>query len=139
MTDTRNLAKLDVDRDLALSDATLVPVAFREPLPLKTVPHRLSRRLVLTLGIAVLLIAAAAAYGSYYWVVGRFLESTDDAYVQADSTIIAPKVSGYLSEVLVEDNQPVKAAQPLAKIDDRDYVASPRPGQGRRGDRAGRY
>jgi membrane fusion protein (multidrug efflux system) len=124
MTDTRNLAKLDVDRDLALSDATLVPVAFREPLPLKTVPHRHSRRLVPTLGIAVLLIAAAIAYGSYYWVVGRFLESTDDAYVQADSTIIAPKVSGYLSEVLVEDNQPVKAAQPLAKIDDRDYVAS---------------
>jgi membrane fusion protein (multidrug efflux system) len=124
MTDTRNLAKLDVDRDLALSDAMLVPVAFREPLPLKTVPHRLGRRLVPTLGIAVLLIAAAAAYGSYYWVVGRFLESTDDAYVQADSTIVAPKVSGYLSEVLVEDNQPVKAAQPLAKIDDRDYVAS---------------
>jgi membrane fusion protein, multidrug efflux system len=124
MADTRNLAKLDVDRDLALSDAMLVPVAFREPLPLKTVPHRRSRRLVPTLGIAVLLIAAAAAYGSYYWVIGRFLESTDDAYVQADSTIIAPKVSGYLSRVLVEDNQLVKAAQPLAKIDDRDYVAS---------------
>src|SRR6202795_5348085 len=57
-------------------------------------------------------------------MVGRFLESTDDAYVHADSTIVAPKVSGYLSEVLVEDNQSVKAAQPLAKIDDRDYVAA---------------
>jgi membrane fusion protein (multidrug efflux system) len=124
MSDTTSLAKLDVDRDLALSDAMLVPVAFREPLPRKTAPHRLGRRLVLTLGIALSLIAAAAAYGSYYWVVGRFLESTDDAYVQADSTIVAPKVSGYLSEVMVEDNQPVKAAQPLAKIDDRDYVAS---------------
>jgi membrane fusion protein, multidrug efflux system len=124
MSDTTSLAKLDVDRALALSDATLVPVAFREPLPRKFVPHRHSRRLVLTLGIALLLIAAAAAYGSYYWVVGRFLESTDDAYVQADSTIIAPKVSGYLSNVLVADNQPVKAAQPLAKIDDRDYVAA---------------
>src|SRR5271169_4565903 len=124
MADTRNLAKLDVDRDLALSDAMLVPVAFREPLPLKTVPHRRSPRLILTLGIALLLIAAAAAYGGHYWVIGRFLESTDDAYVQADSTIVAPKVSAYLSAVLVEDNQPVKAAQPLAKIDDRDYVAS---------------
>jgi membrane fusion protein, multidrug efflux system len=102
----------------------LVPVAFRERFPRKTVSYRLSRRLVLTLGIAMLLIAAAAAYGRYYWLVGRFLESTDDAYVQADSPIVAPKVSGYLSEVLVEDNQPVKAAQPLAKIDDRDYVAS---------------
>src|SRR5580704_10349696 len=104
MTDTTSLVKFDVDRELALSDAMLVPVAFREPARRKAVPHRTSRRLVLTLGIALSLIAVAAAYGSYYWVVGRFLESTDDAYVQADSTIIAPKVSGYLSEVLVEDN-----------------------------------
>src|ERR1700731_1878765 len=124
MTDTTSLAKIDVDRDLARSDDILVPVAFRESLPRKTVPHRRSPRLILTLGIVLLLIAAAVAYGGYYWVVGRFLESTDDAYVQADSTIIAPKVSGYLSEGLVEDNQPVKATQPLAKIDERDYVAS---------------
>jgi membrane fusion protein (multidrug efflux system) len=124
MSDTTSLVKIDIDRDLALSDEILVPVAFREPSPRKTVSHRRNGRLVLTLGIALLLIAAAAAYGGYYWVVGRFLESTDDAYVQADSTIVAPKVPGYLSEVLVEDNQPVKAARLLAKIDDRDYVAS---------------
>jgi membrane fusion protein (multidrug efflux system) len=124
MSDTTSLMKIDIDRDLALSDEILVPVAFREPLPRKTVSHRRSGHLVLTLAIALLLIAAAAGYGSYYWVVGRFLESTDDAYVQADSTIVAPKVPGYLSEVLVEDNQPVKAARLLAKIDDRDYVAS---------------
>jgi membrane fusion protein, multidrug efflux system len=124
MTISTNPAELIIERDLALSDAMLVPVAFREPARRKTVPHRLSRRLVLTLGFAMLLIAAAAGYGRYYWVVGRFMESTDDAYVQADSTIIAPKVSGYLSAVLVGDNQPVKAAQPLAKIDDRDYVAA---------------
>src|ERR1700719_1373870 len=124
MSDTRSLAKLDVDRDVAPSDEILVPVAFREPLPRKTVPHRWSPRLILTLGIALFLIAAAAAYGGYYWVVGRFLESTDDAYVQADSTIIAPKVPGYLRAVLVEDNQAVKANQPLAKIDDREYVAT---------------
>jgi membrane fusion protein, multidrug efflux system len=124
MSDTTSLVKIDIDRDHALSDERLVPVAFREPLPRQTVSHRRSGRLVLTLGIALVLIAAAAAYGGYYWVVGRFLESTDDAYVQADSTIVAPKVPGYLSAVLVEDNQPVRAAQPLAKIDDRDYVAS---------------
>src|SRR5258708_28989196 len=124
MSDTTSLAKLDVDREFALSDEMLVPVAFREPARRKAVPHRRSRRLVLTLGIALLLIATAAVYGSYYWVVGRFLESTDDAYVEAGSQIVAPKVSGYLSQVLAEDNQPEKAAQPLAKIDDRDYVAS---------------
>ncbi len=82
---------------------------------------RLSWRKSLALAIAVLLIGAAGFYGHYYWTVGRFLQSTDDAYVQADSTIVAPKVAGYLSQVLVEDNQPVKAGQLLAKIDDRDY------------------
>ena len=48
------------------------------------------------------------------------MESTDDAYVKADSTIISPKVSGYIAQVLVGDNQPVKAGQLLARIDDRD-------------------
>jgi membrane fusion protein (multidrug efflux system) len=48
--------------------------------------------------------------------------STDDAYIKADSSAIAPKVSGYLAKVLVGDNQPVKAGQVLATIDDRDYA-----------------
>ncbi len=46
-------------------------------------------------------IAAAAWYGNYYWTTGQYLESTDDAYVNADYTTEAPKVSGYISEVLV--------------------------------------
>ncbi|MDT9136378.1 biotin/lipoyl-binding protein, partial [Escherichia coli] len=74
--------------------------------------------------VVVLLVAGAAGYGRYYWTVERFLESTDDAYVQADSTIVAPKVSGYLRDVQVADNQPVKAGQLLATIDDRDYVVA---------------
>ena len=45
----------------------------------------------------------------------------ETAYVQADNTTIAPKVSGYLSQVLVGDNETVKAGQLLARIDDRDY------------------
>jgi membrane fusion protein (multidrug efflux system) len=124
MTDSTNPADLKIGHDLALSDTMLVPLAFRDPVLRKTVPRRPGRRLVLMFGIALLLIAAAAASGRYYWVIGRFMQSTDDAYVQADSTIVAPKVSGYLSQVLVGDNQPVKTDQPLAKIDDRDYVAS---------------
>jgi membrane fusion protein, multidrug efflux system len=73
------------------------------------------------LGLALLAGTAAAAYfGDDYWTVGRFLESTDDAYVQADYTTIAPKVSGYIAAVLVQDNQPVKAGDVLARIDDRD-------------------
>jgi len=53
--------------------------------------------------------------------IGRFLVSTDDAYVQAHSVLISPKVSGYISEVPVDDNQAVKAGQVIARIDPRDY------------------
>ena len=79
-----------------------------------------------TIIAAVLLAGAAFAvdYGHHYWTVGRFIESTDDAYVKADYTTVAPKVSGYVAEVLVGDNDAVKAGQLLAKIDDRDYQAA---------------
>jgi len=66
-------------------------------------------------------VAGAADFGHYYLTTGRYLETTDDAFVKADSTIIAPKVSGYISNVLVSDNEPVKAGQLLARIDDRDF------------------
>ena len=68
-----------------------------------------------------LAVAGAAGFGHYYLTIGRYLETTDDAYVKADSTIVAPKVSGYIAEVLVSDNEPVKAGQLLARIDDRDF------------------
>jgi membrane fusion protein (multidrug efflux system) len=74
------------------------------------------------LGLAMALgIAGAGDLGYGYLTTGRYLESTDDAYVKADSTIVSPKVSGYLSAVLVGDNQPVRAGQLLARIDDRDF------------------
>jgi membrane fusion protein (multidrug efflux system) len=69
-------------------------------------------------------VAGAADFGHYYLTTGRYLETTDDAYVKADSTIIAPKVSGYIAQVLVADNEPVKAGQLLAQIDDRDFRAA---------------
>jgi membrane fusion protein, multidrug efflux system len=124
MTETTNLTELNVGRQLALTESMLLPVAFREPVQRPRALRRSSRRLLLVLGVAVLLTAAAGAYGRYQWTVGRFLVSTDDAYVEADSTIVAPQVTGYLSAVLVADNQPVKAGQTLAKIDDRYYVAA---------------
>jgi len=80
-----------------------------------------SLRRLLMAGTAVALLAGAAWYGWDYWTVGRYLVSTDDAYVKADNTTIAPKVSGYLTDVLVGDNQLVKAGQVLARIDDRDF------------------
>jgi membrane fusion protein, multidrug efflux system len=78
------------------------------------------RRLLLA-GVAVAVLAGASWYGWDYWTTGRFLVSTDDAYVKADNTTVAPKVSGYLHEVLVGDNERVRGGQVLARIDDRDF------------------
>ncbi len=86
-----------------------------------TTRSRWSLKQLLIAGGALLFIAAAAGYGNYYWTIGRFLVSTDDAYVQAHSVLISPKVSGYISEVPVDDNQTVKAGQVIARIDPRDY------------------
>ncbi len=81
-----------------------------------------SRRIVL-LGIGAVLLIAGAIWGVRWWTVGRFMESTDDAYLQADSVTIAPKVSGYVAEVYVVDNQAVKAGDPLVRLDRRQYQA----------------
>ncbi len=78
------------------------------------------RRLLLA-GTAVAVLAGASWYGWDYWTVGRFLVSTDDAYVKANNTTVAPKISGYLREVLVGDNERVTAGQVLARIDERDF------------------
>jgi membrane fusion protein, multidrug efflux system len=78
-------------------------------------------RKLLLAGAAVAVLSGAAWYGYDYWTVGRYLVSTDDAYVKADNTTIAPRVSGYLTDVLVGDNERVTAGQVLARIDDRDF------------------
>jgi len=51
-------------------------------------------------------------------------ESTDDAQVDGHITAVSAKVYGRVAEVLVNDNQPVKAGQPLVKLDARDYQAA---------------
>ncbi len=79
----------------------------------------LKRALLGTLSAVAL--GAVVWGGVYYWQTGRFQVSTDDAYVQADFTAVAPKVTGYIAEVLVSDNQAVRAGQVLARIDDRDF------------------
>jgi membrane fusion protein (multidrug efflux system) len=93
----------------------------------KAPPTLRARNMVRRVALGLALLAGTAIivhYGHDYWTNGRYLETTDDAYVKADSTIIAPKVSGYISKVLVGDNEKVKAGQALAKIDDRDFKAA---------------
>jgi membrane fusion protein, multidrug efflux system len=107
------------------SEAVVIPGdALEGILPATQSPARtrkLNLRKLLLAGAAAAALAGASWYGYDYWTVGRFLVSTDDAYVKADSTTIAPKVSGYLDRVLIGDNEHVKAGQVLARIDDRDF------------------
>jgi membrane fusion protein, multidrug efflux system len=78
-------------------------------------------RSLLLAAATIAALSGGAAYGHYWWDTGRFLVSTDDAYLQADNVIIAPKISGYISDVPVQDNEAVHAGQVLARIDDSDY------------------
>jgi membrane fusion protein (multidrug efflux system) len=80
-------------------------------------------RRALLLSIGAILLVVGALWGLQWWTVGRFIQSTDDAYLQADSVTIAPKVSGYVAEVYVADNQSVIAGQPLVRLDKRQYQA----------------
>jgi membrane fusion protein, multidrug efflux system len=81
-----------------------------------------SRRQLLFAGGAVL--AGAAVLLAWYWVmVGRYIESTDDAYVGGEVTTLSFKVAGLIETVAIVDNQSVKAGDLLLKLDDRDYRA----------------
>src|SRR5579862_7929926 len=77
----------------------------------------------LSIGFVALLVLGGLIFGARWFLVGRYLESTDDAYLQADAATISPKVSGYIAEVLVADNQEVKAGQVLARLDDKLFRA----------------
>ncbi len=71
--------------------------------------------------VAILAVGTAGWFGYDYLTVGRFMISTDDAYVQAYNTTLAAKVSGYLASVPVTDNTYVHAGDVIATIDDGDY------------------
>src|ERR1700736_3505034 len=105
-------------------DGLQQPVSYANPgdeisIEVRRRPWPLKRLLIGA--AAVVFLAGVGIYGDYWWTTGRFMVSTDDAYVQAHSVLISPKVSGYISEALVDDNQSVLACQILARIDPRDY------------------
>jgi membrane fusion protein, multidrug efflux system len=81
----------------------------------------LLRRRPLTSVMAVLLLGTALASGYVYWDYARHFQSTDDAFIASRQIAIAPKVSGYVTQVPVTDNQHVPAGGVIARIDDRDY------------------
>jgi membrane fusion protein, multidrug efflux system len=98
----------------------LVPAAAQTA---STAPAKRStwRKRMLMGGAAGLALLGAGWFGYNYVTVGRYLISTDDAYVRAYNTTLGAKVAGYVSEFLVDDNVKVFAGDVIARIDDGDY------------------
>ncbi|MBB5694500.1 HlyD family secretion protein [Muricoccus pecuniae] len=85
-------------------------------------PRRSRIRRVLPLA-ALLALAGGAVGGGWYWTVGRFMESTDNAYVGGDIAVLSSRIEGDVERILVADNQVVEAGQPLIELDRRDWQA----------------
>ena len=82
---------------------------------------RSGKRKFVLMGVAALLALAAATYGVYWVVVGRFHVSTDDAYVRANNTLLGARVSGHIAAIFPRDNSIVHTGEAVFKIDDGDY------------------
>lgn len=100
-------------------------VIDREALaPPKAHQGKRSRRRLALAGAALVLALGATWYAHGWWTTGRFIESTDDAYVGGDVTPVSPHVAGFVGRILVADNQHVRAGQLLIRLDDRDFQAA---------------
>ena len=126
MSDTTTHTLPDQELMASAPDPTGSPgralAAAPQPAPMQPLspPARKRRNFVLPL-LLFAAIGAGGYYGWDYYVQGRFIVSTDDAYVRADMAVIAAKVSGYVAAVPVADNASVKAGDLLTRIDDGDY------------------
>jgi membrane fusion protein, multidrug efflux system len=100
---TRHSVAFEIERPVPTAEAAkdLLPrpeakTSASEPVAASVQPKKFNFRKMLMAGAAVVALAGSTWYGWDYWTVGQYQVSTDDAYVKADNTTIAPKVSGYL-------------------------------------------
>ncbi|HXV32118.1 MAG TPA: HlyD family secretion protein [Sinorhizobium sp.] len=112
-----DLQKPEIEAKPAIAEA---PPVGEHPAMKAEAPKKKRRNPVLP-ALGLVLVAAAGWYGYDWWTHGRFMVSTDDAYIEADIATISPKVSGYVAKVDVVANQHVKAGDPLVTLEDGDY------------------
>jgi membrane fusion protein (multidrug efflux system) len=140
-SDRQGLKLVTIDRGGDQDEARPLARGACEPIPLPTskapppatlpagapaatatsAPPRGRKGKLFMAGAAAIALVLGGSYGWHWWTVGRFQETTDNAFLQADKVTVAPKVAGFVSAVLVTDNQPVKAGDVIATIDDADY------------------
>jgi membrane fusion protein, multidrug efflux system len=77
-------------------------------------------RKAVLMAVALAAVAGGAYGGWEWWTVGRFFETTDNAYVHSDISIISPKIAGYVAEIRVAENQEVAAGDVLVVLDDAE-------------------
>ncbi|HVM86185.1 MAG TPA: HlyD family secretion protein [Candidatus Binatia bacterium] len=80
-------------------------------------------KLVIRAVLVLIIAAGALGGGAYWWKTGRFQETTDNAYVEGDISVVSPLIEGRVAHVLVGDNQAVKVGDVLVTIEDDDYRA----------------
>src|SRR5712691_10592430 len=113
---------MSIEIEVGLENATKAPRITEEELRLEESPKGLANPKVKRLLFAGGTVVLAAIVGLFLYYHNR--ETTDDAQVDGHITPMASKVYGRVAQVLVEDNQAVKAGQVLVKIDPRDYQAA---------------
>ncbi|SDB07970.1 HlyD family secretion protein [Bauldia litoralis] len=86
-----------------------------------TAPGRGGRRRLVLLATLVVALGAGGYYGYDWWTNGRFIVSTDDAYVAAKTAAVTPQISGYVKSVPAADNTHVRVGDPLIVLDDSGY------------------
>ena len=95
--------------------------AAAKPGEAPTTPNKPIRSRIIRFTILAAVLATAGYYGYQYWTIGRFEVSTDDAYVQADMSMIGNKLAGYVTELPFADNSAVKKGDVIARFDSSDY------------------
>src|SRR5262245_24467891 len=85
---------------------------------------RPTRLQIIMLSLLAAIVLGVGGSALYWQVEGRFHQSTDNAFVRADISAIAAKVSGYVETVAVNDNQSVAAGDVLVRLDDADFRAA---------------
>ncbi|WP_042119032.1 HlyD family secretion protein [Rhizobium etli] len=117
-------AKVAVVAEAPTAEVLEKPAAPAQAAPAQAplAPPAAKKRRSPVLPIVVLaLLAGGGWYGYEWWTNGRFMVSTDDAYIEGDIATISPKVTGYVAKVNVVANQEVKAGDVLATLDNGDY------------------
>lgn len=110
-----------VSAEAANAEARPAPAPAAAQAPAAAPPVEKKRRSPVLPIIVVVALIGGGWYGYNWWTTGRFMVSTDDAYIGGDMAIISPKVTGYVAKVNVVANQLVKAGDVLVTLDAGDY------------------